>query len=864
MDIEKVIEDLNRRFSEPLPDYYRRRIIFWKDEDREFEDKLGNLQLNNAKIVVLTGSNSFAVKKLLCHDNLTDNFLVYDPRTISKEQDWLLNTELYSEEFRADLLSIWMDELHLEQNHGMRKAVKHYRKYLNAKDRRARILSQKRIPGNERELNLAVMAGICGIDQAVFPDILECVFRAGLNQTENRFYKDFAIYGAEDCFWYFVQKFTGYEDVDHSLEQLSIHILLTAATRTMHTEHLAGLERFISIPHQAYCYDFISDWLGSEGIHKLYEVSRFVELEAKIPQRFQKLNIEDLLNTECFPCINELILTKLMKNISDEIIEPELIISVVEKRRTCAWYEHFSAFYDCLLQVANMQAFFKEHAAGFHTAVASEIWGKYTSDYYRMDQYYRLFHLNFQRCLEASNMLLDDLIKHVADKVEGLYSYWYLGGLGKNWTDVCENELRDYGRILEIPQQTNFYKEQVQNADSRVFVVISDAMRYEVASSLADDLRRETQSQVALKNMQSVFPSITKFGMAALLPNKKMSLSMKGDLLTVLADGESTASSNRDKVLKSANASRVALHYNNIVGLKRAERCALVKGMDIVYIYHETMDEASHHSDTAVFPACEQAILELKNIVRIIVNDFGGARILITADHGFLYTYHPLKEDSKVDKSSFAGQAVDVGRRHVITHKGAKTDYLLPVKLLDGNTDFDGFAPRESIRIKLSGSGMSFVHGGVSLQEMVVPVIDYHYLRNASMEYRRNKQKYDTKPVELNLLSASRKISNMIFSLNFYQKEPVGDNREAATYQIYFEDSEHKQISDIQKVIADKTNENVNDRTYRCSFNLKSLKYNNLATYYLIIADEQGLQLPQREEFQIDIAFAADDFNFFG
>lgn len=864
MDIEKVIEDLNRRFAAPLPEYYHRRIIFWKDEDREFEDKLDALQLENAKVAILTGNNTFAVKKLLCHDNLRDNFLIYDPRSVDKEQDWLLNTELYSEEFRADLLSIWMDELRLEQTHGMRKCVKYYRKFFNAKERRARFASQKRIPGNEKELHLAVMAGICGIREAGFPEILECVFREGLGQGQNRLYKDLVTYGAEDMFWLFVQKFTGYDDADHSLGQLAIHILLTSATRTMHMEHLVGLERFISISHQAYCYDFISDWLGSEEIHKLYEVARFVEQEAKLPQRFQKLEIEDLQNTECFPCINEIILTKLMKDISDQIIDPDVITAVVEKRRTCAWYEHFSAFYDCLLQVANMQTFFREHASGFHTAVARDIWKNYTEDYYRMDQYYRLFHLNFQKCLETSNILLDDLIKHVADRVEGLYAYWFLGQLGKNWADICEDELRDYGKILEIPQQKDFYRTHVQSADSRVFVVISDAMRYEVAASLAEDLRRETQSQVKLSDMQSIFPSITKFGMAALLPHKKLSLEMKGDLLTVLADGQSTASNNRDKILKAAAPNSVALQYNNIIGMKRAERCALVKGMDVVYIYHDTIDEASHHSDTAVFPACDQAILELKNIVRIIVNDFGGANILITSDHGFLYTYKPLKEHDKVNKSSFTEQDVDVGRRHVIVHKGTKPDGLMPVKLLDGDTDYDGYAPRESIRIKLNGSGMSFVHGGTSLQEMVVPVIDYHYLRNASMEYRRNKQKYDTKPVELTLLSASRKISNMIFSLNFYQKEAVGDNREAATYQIYFEDAEHKQISDVQKVIANRTNENGNERTFRCSFNLKSLKYSSTATYYLVIADEQGLQIPQREEFQIDIAFAVDDFNFFG
>ena len=45
---------------------------------------------------------------------------------------------------------------------------------------------------------------------------------------------------------------------------------------------------------------------------------------------------------------------------------------------------------------------------------------------------------------------------------------------------------------------------------------------------------------------------------------------------------------------------------------------------------------------------------------------------------------------------------------------------------------------------------------------------------------------------EVSLLSATHKVSNMIFSLNFYQKEPVGDNREAATYQLYFTDMQWK------------------------------------------------------------------------
>ena len=58
MDAEKIIQDLNRRFAAPLPEFYKRRIIFWYDEDREFTDKLDEININGAKIVALTGSNN--------------------------------------------------------------------------------------------------------------------------------------------------------------------------------------------------------------------------------------------------------------------------------------------------------------------------------------------------------------------------------------------------------------------------------------------------------------------------------------------------------------------------------------------------------------------------------------------------------------------------------------------------------------------------------------------------------------------------------------------------------------------------------------------------------------------------------------
>lgn len=867
MDLQTITQDLNRRFAAPLPEFYKRRIIFWYDEDREFEDKLDELELDNASVLALTGSNNFAAKKLLAVDDTTSNYLVYCPIHYEKlEDNWLINIELYSEEFRADLNSIWMDEMGLPSNPTIRKMVKGYHKFFNNIERRNDVAELAKNISTASQLHLAVMAQISGVSDTRPSSIMQAVLTQSLDLEANTIYQEFVKYGAQNPFWVMVSQATGYSEGDDcDLARLATHILLTATTRTMRSEHLAGLDSFISTPHQSYCYDMVSDWLQSNERDSLYRIARFVEEETRLPQRFLKLGVDDLANTECFPCINECILTIMMKEISDYIINADAITAIVEKRRAMVWYDNVSCYYEGLLQVANMQAFYHEHAAGFHLAQAKMVWEAYTSDYYKMDAYYRQFHICFGQSLTVSNSVLDDLFKQVVEKVEGLYNGWFLGQLGSNWSNVCAQELADYGRILEIDQQEDFYRSKVKLADNKVYVIISDALRYEVAASLADQLRRETQSKVTIDSMEAIFPTITKFGMAALLPHKELSAVQKtSGLVSVLADGQSTDSNNRDKLLKDACSQSVALQYKNIIGMKRAERQALVKGMDVVYIYHDKVDEASHTSDTMVFPACEDAIAEIKNLVRIICNEFGGTRIYITADHGFLYTYSPLTEDDKVDKPGFVNRMLEYGRRFCLMQQGSNPDYLMPIKFLDGNSEMEAFAPRENVRIKMSGGGLNFVHGGISLQEMVVPVIEYQYLRNQSKTYQRNKDKYDTRPVEISLLSSTRKIVNMLFSLNFYQKEAVGDNRSACNYQLYIVDSSGKQISDTARIIADKTSDNGQERTFRCSFNLKSLKYSKQDSYYLVIADESGLQAPQREEFQIDIAFALDEFNFFG
>ena len=105
--------------------------------------------------------------------------------------------------------------------------------------------------------------------------------------------------------------------------------------------------------------------------------------------------------------------------------------------------------------------------------------------------------------------MLDDLYKHVTEVVEGLYKNWFLGQLGNNWSDACADNLEKYGYIMDIPKQRDFYRNKIASANNKVVVIISDAFRYEVAASLAEQLRRENRANVELGNCHQVWNGCT-------------------------------------------------------------------------------------------------------------------------------------------------------------------------------------------------------------------------------------------------------------------------------------------------------------------------------------------------------------------
>ena len=860
MSIESIQFSLNERFSAPLPEFYKRRIVFWQDEDREFETMLDGLEIPDVKIIKLTGTNNFAVKKLLLHDDLTSNFLFYNPFSYAQQQDnWLRDIELFSEEYRADFISMQMSELNIAATPAMRKTVKVYSKFLENKDRIAKLKKSGREYQTPLQLHIDIMAVLAGLNGGSAQDVFIAVLAAGLDEDNNAALNNIKKFGNIDAFWQLARKYTGYiHEEDKPLGFFASHVLLTALAQTMNTSVLKGLERFISDSNKAYCYSIVHEWRNREYNDDLFDLCRYIENELNLASRFEKQDIETLLTADIFPSIHESILKRFFSEVADHVIKVELMLKAAENRRTAGWYERFADYYDCLYYMAKMQEFYQDNAAGFHIVEPKAIWKLYTETAYEMDSFYRHFHYAFGNSLKNSNVLLEDKLKHSAEYVEALYQNWYLKELTGCWTNAISENLSSLGYVSEIGKQHDFYPRYVRplaGKNSRAFVIISDALRYEVAAELCDTIIRTTKGTAKLDAVQSIFPSITKFGMANLLPGRKLSVT---EDMEVLVDGQHSRSTpEREKILCSGNPNSVAVQYTDVLNMKRADRRELVSGKEVVYIYHNTIDAIGDKAPTEkkVFEACEDAMQELSNILRIIINDMQGTDIFITADHGFLYTYSPLTESDKIGKSGFSGTVYEVGRRYAITDPLTAAEYLMPVQLEGeiGGIAVKGYTPLDSTRIKIAGGGENYVHGGVSLQEMVVPVIAFKNLRTTSKKY------VEVSNAEIKLLSESRKVSNLLFSLDFFQRQPIGDKVQPCAYSIYMTDDEGVLISDRQTIIADRTSTNASERVFRVRFNLKAGAYDKNKIYRLVIANDTDV--PEEVEFHIDIAFA-DDFGF--
>jgi len=446
--------------------------------------------------------------------------------------------------------------------------------------------------------------------------------------------------------------------------------------------------------------------------------------------------------------------------------------------------------------------------------------------------------------------------------VEDAYANWFVPKLALAWGKFVDplgttGLLKKWG-IERVPNQHEFFERHVRprlaEADNRkAFVIISDAFRYEAAHELAGELNGKYRFEAALTSQLGVLPSYTALGMASLLPHE--TLAYKPGTPDVLVDGRPTSSSeHRNEILKAVGG--MACKAGELLAMKRDEGREFVKDRRIVYIYHNAVDSVGDSASTEekTFEGVRKAIDELAALVSYVVNKLNGSHVVITADHGFLFTESAPGEPEKTKLDQKPEGTVLAKKRYLIGHKLADHEAAW-----HGNTkatagaegEMEFWIPRAANRFHFTG-GARFVHGGAMLQEVVVPVVTVREVEGKSA--RETK----TKPVTVHVLGTTHKITTNRHRFELIQVEPVGERVKAVTLKVAVYEGDQP-VTNVETVTFESVSEKMDERKKWVSLVLQDRPYDKKTPFRLVLRDaESGIE-QQSVPVVIDRAFH-DDF----
>ena len=834
LNLKQIIDKLNSEFVGDV-----RKLVFWYDADAEFKEDIDSIELDNAKVLHLEHDNQFYIKYFLECEDTTTNYLVYAPFAKPGIRDnHLADTIKYSKEFSADRATLIVSDLGIDERY--KSVIQHYNKFFNTKERTQKFYDMEIDVINRGTIEVALLSVLCKLKTCSIEEVARCVLTDDRLEN-NKFLQEFEKYDLLEAFWKQVDMAFGYSDDNPSLEKLLMTMFITCTTKKISADLPNSWNPYISYK-TGNIIVFVESLMNSVIYRERYD-----ELADKIYRTIDGDNVignmdtDYIINCNLFSAIDKKIIEWMIARLNNEDIGAKAggktIPELCEIRRKMHFGEAFKSEYYVIENAYYIIADGKySPVSGIKNVVKN-----YLDSYYKIDRRYRYFYYHYDQ------LEYDSDFESLRDLVENIYTNDYLNHITVNWNQEYVTD--ETGLKL----QRRFFMNKVDNLRERTVVIISDALRYEVAHTLYEKLVSDEKCTVSIDALEGVLPSYTPLGMASLLPHKTIEYT---DSYEVLVDVKKCASTEqRQTILQSYKPNSRCVQFDAIKNMKQKELRDIFTGQEVIYVYHNQIDARGDAAKTEneVFIACEEAVKEIHNLIRKLSSTANTHHFYVTADHGFIYKRDKIEAHDKI--GGVSGKDNSVGQRYSISQNPVEADGVCHTTIgtILGNDDTRAISyPLASDIFKVPGAGQNYVHGGSSPQEMIVPLV----------EVKVEKGKMETTSASIDLVSLTSKITNLITTLDFVQTEPVSDVVKKASYRIQFISEDGEAISNENILIADKRDTDTTKRMYRFRFNFKNQQYDKTKKYYLVAFDTSNDMEVLRREIQMDIAFA-DDFGFF-
>lgn len=839
MDLLEIQNKINTMLSGT-----ERKIVFWYDEDAEYQEDIEELKLADGnRIRILTDDNWFETKLLLEERDPYSNYLVYASfKRPDDRENHLADTFYYSEHFYSDKIVQLCGELGIPVD--CQDEVKKYKRFWTSGNTQ-KFRDLQIAEYSKTNIKLGILCVISGVKILNFEELLRKIFLAE-KENENTVIKKMEYYKIHKVFWDFCTKYYGYRDSDPSVKNLFKTMVITYIDAV--TEGVVPKEwkAYVSEKHNDNVV-FIKNLMNNDQTKECYdEMANNIAYELQAEELIKNIPLGKVVACDAFDLFDINIINWIIAKIEDNMLDEkiaELKIPEICKSRIKTSYHYAEKFRTQYLMLFNAYNLIREISVHRFKPSLKEVIDLYTEETYKIDSYYRKFYYYMDKVGLSEN------IEKIKDLVENIYTNKYLTDFSYKWNQTLTDELY---RTYPETKQEEFYDSYVkpfmieEGREGRVIVIISDALRYECAKELMDNFSMDEKCDASISHMLSVLPSETTLGMASLLPHKEI---VVDETFGITVDGLQCGNSlaDRQKILKTYVSRSICLQFDDVKNAKREVIREMLQDKDVVYIYHNQIDNRGENmkSENEVFNACQEAIEEIQGLIRRITGYVSATRYLITADHGFIYKRNKLVESDKIvlDKKTIPF----VNKRYLLTLEEISNDAVISRKLeyLGILNKLFVTTPMGTDIIKAPGGGQNYVHGGSSLQEMIVPVI----------KVRTATGKQDIGIVNVELSSFTNKVTGIEIRLDFMQMEPVSDVVKGRKLIAFFADIDGNKISYDVPIIANSKYSDAQKRVMTEKFTLKSGKYDRQKEYFLILADmDDERKVYHKYKFEIDIA----------
>jgi len=282
--------------------------------------------------------------------------------------------------------------------------------------------------------------------------------------------------------------------------------------------------------------------------------------------------------------------------------------------------------------------------------------------------------------------------------------------------------------LRDIQIQGDIYRDFVAplTRSGRVAYVLVDAFRYEMAREFVSLLQaNEPTWRINLTPALATPPTITDVGMAALMPGAEDGLTLtldKSNNLIPNIGGKPvrTAKARLERIAVAVGAEPVVTTLDEIAPLLKASLSRKLNEAQLVVVTaSDDIDGLGENMPQKARRSMDEVLSLLRRGLAALVNA-GIQHIVIVADHGFILADR-LDDSQKIDapgdgllkRRVWVGVGGDSHNAVIRTSLssfgiGGKLELVTPIGLS---------------AFKVAGGNMEYFHGGLALQEIVIPVL---------------------------------------------------------------------------------------------------------------------------------------------